>query len=166
MNKTIKINSGSVVPTDTIRFVRPIGEVERARIVERYGEEAAGFNIAIQFADRSTKLARETLDAVRAQGIGLVNVGAERFVPATNIREASPFTNADAEKLTGEKGYTLGQTFRSRVETTAGVILSSATPEQVMQRREKALGSAAAGTGSGSNASANASGGAPAPRTK
>lgn len=35
--------------------------------------------------------------------------------------------------------YTLRQTFRAKVETRAGTVLSSATPQQVMDRRAKAL---------------------------
>ena len=139
MNKSIKINSGSLIPTDTIRFVRPIEGEERARLVERYGEDASGFNVAIHFADKSTKLAIQTLDEVRDQGIGLVNVGANRHVVAANIKSADPFTKDDAEKLSNEKGYTINQTFRSRVTTTAGTLLSSATPAQIMERRAKAL---------------------------
>ena len=57
---------------------------------------------------------------MRGQGIGLVNVGADRHVVAANIKRADPFTKDDAAKLTGDRGYTLNQTFRSRVETTAG----------------------------------------------
>jgi len=143
-NRSVKINSGSIVPTDTVRFIRPIDEDERARIVERYGEDAAGFNISIQFADKSTKLAVQTLDDVRDQGIALVNIGANRHVVAANIRQADPFTKDDAEKLSSELGYTLNQTFRSRVETLAGTLLSSATPDQLMQRRSKALNGASA----------------------
>jgi len=139
MTKTLKINSGSLIPTDTIRFIRPIDTEERARLVERYGDDASDFKISIQFADKSTKLAVESLDEVRGQGIGLVNIGSDRHVVAANIKEASPFTKDDAEKLSGDKGYTLNQTFRSRVETTAGALLSSATPAQIMERRAKAL---------------------------
>jgi hypothetical protein len=139
MKNSLTINAGSVVPVDTIRFIRPIGTEERSRLVERYGEDAADFNIAIQFADKSTKLAKQSLDDVRGQGIGLVNVGADRHVVAANIKRADPFTKDDAAKLVGERGYTLSQTFRSRVETTAGTVLSSATPAQIMERRSKAI---------------------------
>ena len=139
MAKSIKINKGSLVPSDTIRFIRPIDDTERTRLVERYGEDAAGFNVSIQFVDKSSKLATQTLDEVRAQGIGLVNIGADRHVVAENIKGADPFTADDAKKLTEGKGYQMNQTFRSRVDTTAGPLLSSATPEQVMQRRAKAL---------------------------
>ena len=139
MTKSIKLNKGSLVPSDTVCFIRPIDDTERARLVERYGEDAAGFNVSIQFADKSSKLAVQTLDEVRAQGIGLVNIGADRHVIADNIKSADPFTADDAKKLTEGKGYQMNQTFRSRVDTTAVPLLSSATPNQVMQRRAKAL---------------------------
>ena len=139
MKNTLKINSGTVVPADTIRFIRPIDDEERTRLVHRYGEDAADFKISIQFADKSTKLAHESIDDVRGQGIGLVNIGADRHVVAANIKSADPFSKDEAARLSGDRGYTLNQTFRSRVETTAGTLLSSATPEQVMDRRAKAL---------------------------
>src|SRR5690606_22590426 len=114
MQKSLTINSGSVVPVDTIRSIRAIGPEERAGLVDRYGDAAADCNISIQFADRSTKLAKQSLDDVRGQGIGLVNIGVDRHVIAANIKRADPFTREDAAKLASERGYTLSQTFRSR----------------------------------------------------
>lgn len=140
MGNSITINSGTVLPTDAVRFIKPIDEEERARLITRYGDDAGNFNIALQFADKTTKLATQTLDEIREQGVALVNIGSERHVVADNIRQASPFTRADAEKLSGEQGYTLNQKFRSRVDTTAGTLLSLATPAQIMDRRAKALG--------------------------
>lgn len=140
MTKSIKINKGSVVPADTIRFIRPIEDEERARIVERYGADASGFNVSIQFADKTSKLATQTIDQLREQGIALINIGADRHVVAANIKKADPFSKDDAQALIDDKGYTINQTFRSRVETTAGALLSSATPAQIMDRRAKALG--------------------------
>jgi hypothetical protein len=75
------------------------------------------------------------LSASRA--LGLVNLGSDRYTPATTAAEA--FTKEDAERLKGED-YTLKGTFRSKVETKAGTVLSSAHPQQVMDRRAKALG--------------------------
>ena len=48
------------MPVDTIRFIRPIDDEERTRLVHRYGEDAADFKISIHFADKSTKLAHES----------------------------------------------------------------------------------------------------------
>jgi len=144
MSNSIKINSGSMVPADTIRFIKPIDDAERARIAERYGVDGSNFNVSIQFADKSTKLATETLDEIRGQGVGLVNIGGDRNVVARNIKSAAPFTKDDAKKLSEDRGYALAQTFRSRIETTAGTLLSSATPAQVLDRRAKAIEAAGA----------------------
>jgi hypothetical protein len=78
------------------------------------------------------------MDAFRDQGVGLVNLGNDRYTPAINITAAEAFSKDDAERLKGED-YTLSQTFRAKVETRAGTVLSSATPAQVMDRRAKAL---------------------------
>lgn len=132
------------VPVDTIRMIRPMTDEDKAKAKESLKEnkgieiDPKRINVRIEFADKSSKLARETVDALRDQGVGLVNMGGDRFVPAANITAAEAFTKDDAERLKGED-YTLGQTFRAKVETRAGTLLSSATPEQVMDRRAKAL---------------------------
>jgi hypothetical protein len=141
MSKTLKIGN-AVLPVHNIRSIRPLNDEERTRIAERYGrssEEVAAKQISITFADKSTRTAELTLDDVRAQGVALVNAGADRYVPAANIRSAEPFTKADADKLKEGSDYTLTQTFRSRVETTAGTVLSSATPQQIIERAAKVL---------------------------
>ena len=141
MSKTLKIGS-TILPVHNIRSIRPLTDEERTRIAERYGrsnEEVAGKQISITFADKSTRTAELTLDDVRAQGVPLVNAGADRYVPAANIKSAEPFTKTDADKLKESSDYTLTQTFRSRVETTAGTILSSATPQQIVERAAKVL---------------------------
>lgn len=132
-----------VVPLDTVRLVRPMTDDDKARAKEGLKEkgidiDAARVNVRIEFGDKSSKLAQETLDALREQGVALVNLGSERYAPAANITGAEAFTKDDAERLKGED-YTLKQTFRSKVETRAGTVLSSATPVQIMDRRAKAM---------------------------
>lgn len=149
MNKTLKINGTTILPVHNIRTIKPINDEERARMAAKYGKPAddfAGKNISIQFADKTSKTAELTLDDVRGQGIALVNAGADRFVPAANIKSAEPFSKDDAAKLKDGGDYTLTQTFRSRVETTAGTILSSATAQQIVERAAKALEAPAQGT--------------------
>lgn len=132
------------VPIDTVRLVRPLTDEDKNKTKESLKEnrgieiDPARINVRIEFADKSSKLARETVDVFREQGIGLVNLGNDRYTPAINITAAEAFTKDDAERLKGED-YTLSQTFRSKIETRAGTVLSSATPAQVMDRRAKAL---------------------------
>lgn len=138
-----------VVPLDTVRLVRPMTEEDKARakdsLKEKKGVEidTARVNVRIEFGDRSSKLAQESLDAFREQGVALVNLGSDRYVPAANITGAENFTKEDADRLKGED-YTLKQSFRSKVETKAGTVLSSATPVQIMDRRAKAIETAPA----------------------
>jgi hypothetical protein len=133
------------VPLDTVRLIRPMTEEDKERAKESLKEkkgidiDTARLSVRIEFGDRTSKLVRENLDAIREQGVALVNMGSDRFVPAANITGAEAFTSDDAERLKGDD-YTLNQTFRAKVETKAGTLLSSATPEQVMDRRAKALG--------------------------
>ena len=149
MSKTLKINGSTAVPVSAIRKIKPITDEDRTRIAARYenldAEAAAKFQIQIEFADKTTKLATDSLDDIKGQGVALVNLGSDRFVPATNIKSADPFTKEDAERVKG-KDYKLSATFRSRVDTTAGTLLSSATPAQVIERREKAIEGVANGT--------------------
>lgn len=132
------------VPLDSIRLVRPLTDEDRTKAKDSLKAnkgidiDPARLNVRIEFADKSSKLAREGLDAFKAQGVGLVNLGSDRYAVAVNITAAETFTKDDAERLKGED-YTLGQTFRAKVETRAGTVLSSATPAQVMDRRAKAL---------------------------
>ncbi len=133
-----------VVPLDTVRLIKPMTDNDKERAKESLKEkrgidiDAARVNIRIEFGDKSSKLAQESLDAIKDQGIALVNLGSDRYVPATNITGAEAFTKEDADRLKGEE-YTLKQTFRSKVDTRAGTVLSSATPVQIMDRRAKAM---------------------------
>jgi hypothetical protein len=133
-----------VVPLDTVRLIRSMTDDDKTRTKDSLKEkrgidiDAARVNVRIEFGDKSSKLAQETLDALREQGIPLVNLGSDRYVPAANITGAEAFSKEDAERLKGED-YTLTQTFRSKVETRAGTVLSSATPVQIMDRRAKAI---------------------------
>lgn len=133
-----------VVPLDTVRLIRPMSDDDKTRAKDSLKEkkgidiDAARVNVRIEFGDKSSKLAQETIDTFREQGVALVNLGSDRYTPATNITGALAFTKEDAERLKGED-YTLKQTFRSKVETKAGAVLSSATPVQIMDRRAKAM---------------------------
>jgi len=137
---TLKFNESTLVPLDTIRFIRPLDDEERARLTKTYPDaDMSQFNTSITFTGHSQKLARETIDQFRDQGLAFANLGSGRFVPAANILSAEPFTKSEATAM-DDKGYALKSTYRSRVVTTAGLMLSSAHPSQVMDRRAKALG--------------------------
>lgn len=140
---TLKINGTRIVPVDTVRFIKPLSAEDRSRAGDKLEIDASKFNVRIEFGDKSTKLAVETIEQIERQGVVLVNIGGDRHVPAINIKAAEAWSKEDAAKLKDSGDYTLSQEFRSRVETTSGNILSVATAEQVMERRGKALGQGA-----------------------
>lgn len=144
MTNMLIINGGTAIPVSNVRRIRPVTDDDRARITKHtdYVEDAAKFNTQIQFADRSQKLATDTVEQIRAQGIPLVNLGNETYVPAANIKLAQAFTEQDAANAKA-RNVTLSETFRSRVDTVAGQVLSSMEPIDVINAREKALAIAA-----------------------
>lgn len=141
MSSSIKLNGKEYIPVDTIKRFRPLTDEDKAKASERLEIDATVFNTRVDYKDGSQSLARETIDDIKGM-LAVVNIGADRFVPAANIIKAEAFTKDDAAKAEG-KGITLGHTFRSRVETTAGPVLSLATAQQIIDRRAKALGQSA-----------------------
>jgi len=138
MSNTLKLSNGNVIVISDIRTIQPMSEEDQARLSERLDVDGSQFNARITLANKTTQLARETIDELKAKGIALVNLGHDRFVPAANIMIAKPFSKAQAEALS-EKGYKLGHTFRATIETTAGIVLSTGHPQQVMDRKVKAM---------------------------
>jgi hypothetical protein len=141
---TLKINGSRVVPVDTIRFIKPLTDEDRGKAGAKLDIDASKFNVRIEFADKSSRLAADTLDQIRGQGVGLVAIGADRFVPAANIRAADELTEGDLARLKDRADYTLKEEFRSRVELPdGGTILSTATADEIMALRARALGQGA-----------------------
>jgi hypothetical protein len=68
-----QINGTRIVPVDTIRFIKPMTDEDRNRAGGKLEIDASKFNVRIEFADKSTKLAVETIEQIERQGVGLVN---------------------------------------------------------------------------------------------
>lgn len=139
MSNTIKLSNGNVIATTDIKMIQPLTDADRTQLSERLQIDGSQFNARITFSNKTTQLARETVDDLKANGLALVNAGHDRFLPASNILVAKPFSKDQATAL-AEKGYKLSHTFRSTVETTAGIVLSTGQPQQVMDRKVRALG--------------------------
>lgn len=67
--------------------------------------DTARVSIRIQFGDKTSKLARESLNDLKEQGVALVNLGSDRYVPATNITGAEAFSKEDADRLKGGPSF-------------------------------------------------------------
>lgn len=139
MSNTLKLSNGNVIVVSDIKMIQPLTEADQAGLSERLEVDGSQFHARITLGNKSTQLARETVDQLKAQGIALVDIGQDRFVPAANIMVAKPFSENQAKSL-ADKGYKLGQEFKSTIETTAGIVLSTGQPQHVMDRKVRALG--------------------------
>ena len=144
MANAIKINGDTYIPTENIKFVRPLTADDQARISAYYGTDKRPFDgtqfntqINVTNSDKPI-LTRETADELSTMGLALVNLGNGKLVPANNIISTRKLDKAGCDALK-DKGYNLEGIFRSSVDTTGGLMLSKGTPEQILQRREKAL---------------------------
>src|SRR5262249_28173723 len=134
---------GTWIARSEIRYLSPLTEEEQAKTAERYGADGAPFKTRLVMSDRSLRLARESIEELRdGQGLALVLIGQDKWVPAANIVAAKDYRPEDAEKAKA-KGLNMSAEFRSRVETAAGSILGTEVPRKVMEARAAALERAA-----------------------
>lgn len=73
-----------LVPLDTIRLIRPMTNEDKERAKDSLKEkrgidiDATRVNVRIEFGDKTSRLAQESLDAIKEQGVALVNLGSDR----------------------------------------------------------------------------------------
>ncbi len=138
MNQSIKVNGDTHLLTRDIKFVRVVSPEEQAVISERYKVDGTQFKCSITVNNSSRPiLVREGKDVLDAQ-LGLVNLGNNKLVPAETIIKARSLNKEGREALAA-KGLSVKEAFRSTVEIASGLILSTAYPGQVMERKAAAL---------------------------
>lgn len=145
MFSTVKINGDTVIAVSEIREVRPLTDVDRARMKEELPlVDADKFNTRITTESR-VRYAQETIQQL---GLPLVEIVPERYVPAGNIESATEMSADDKAKIAADDRYTLKQDFSSRVELKTGKIrLSTLTADRVMNNRNMALSMSGLGRG-------------------
>lgn len=120
-----------------IRRIDRMSDEDRTRMGKNLGINASDFQTRIILATGKEKRARQSIEDFAKQ-VPLVEMGAERWVIAQNIVGVSPIPAKRAKELS-ENGNGLNHDFKSAVETIAGNVWSTATPEEVMQRRAAAM---------------------------
>jgi len=138
MSNSIKVNGNTFLLTRDIKFVREVSEAEQRKISDRYKVDGTKFKCAITLTNSPKPiLVHEDKAALDAQ-LGLVNIGNNKLVPADTIIKATSLDKAGRAAL-ADKGLTIRDSFRSTVQTTGGIVLSTAYPGQVMDRKATAL---------------------------
>lgn len=96
----VDIGKGAAVAIANIRKVTRLDEAERLKIAEAYGIDASDFvaQVTIDGDDRP-KLSRMSVEAMRAAGVDLVDIGENSFAVRSNVKYIAPFPEHEQEEL-------------------------------------------------------------------
>lgn len=142
----VDIGEGDTVVRANIKFFGPFTEEDKARAASS-GINAERFVTKFTLANgNGTVLSTIGLDELKT-ALKAVNIGYDRFVPAANIAQdrVAAFTKDEKSSLS-QAGYDVQRAWKSSVALINGMALSPATPEQIRQRCEKALGTSGGAT--------------------
>ncbi len=137
MSISIKYNDQKHLATDMIRRFDLMTDKERTRMSENLGIDASNFQTRIVLATGKDKKARDSIDEFARQ-VPLVEMAPGRWVIAKNIVGVETLPKKRTQQME-ENGNALNHEFKSAVETLAGIVWSTATPEEVFQRKATAL---------------------------
>ncbi|WBT38058.1 hypothetical protein [Hyphomicrobium sp. DMF-1] len=142
----VDIGEGDTVVRENIKFFGPFTEEDKARAANS-GINADRFVTKFTLANgNGTVLSTTGVDELKT-ALKAVNIGYDRFVPAANIAQdrVAAFTKDEKSSLS-QAGYDVQRAWKSSVALINGMALSPATPEQIKQRCEKALGTSGGAT--------------------
>jgi len=142
----VDIGEGDTVVRENIKFFGPFTEEDKSRAANS-GINAERFVTKFILANgNGTVLSTTGVDELKT-ALKAVNIGYDRFVPAANIAQdrVAAFTKDEKSSLS-QAGYDVQRAWKSSVALINGMALSPATPEQIKQRCEKALGTSGGAT--------------------
>lgn len=132
----ISINSGELVPLETVKRVSTITESERESLAALGPNvDPYKFNMRIETADGQKSYAPETVQDISHQGVGLVQLDEGSYVPSENVVKAKNLSTADRARFKQNTGREMPEKFLSQVETKAGTVLAAISAEKVLEQR-------------------------------
>jgi hypothetical protein len=142
----VDIGEGDTVVRENIKFFGPFTVEDKSRAANS-GINAERFVTKFTLANgNGTVLSTTGVDELKT-ALKAVNIGYDRFVPVANIAQdrVAAFTKDEKSSLS-QAGYDVQRAWKSSVALINGMALSPATPEQIKQRCEKALGTSGGAT--------------------
>lgn len=134
MKDFINVNDGEFLHLLAVKRFRHITDDERASLAKLENVDADRFHTRIDEANGNKSYAPETIDQIAAQGVALVQIDKDTFVPRDNIGRVKEITNQDRKAFEKRTGRSMPKGFQSRVETKAGMVLSKAEASTIMHR--------------------------------
>lgn len=135
MNDFVQVNENEYIHLTGIKRMRVVTEKERASLAKLGAHvDASRFNTRLDQAGGSKSYAPETIDQIAAQGVALVEIDDGTFVPAKSIGKVRSITEQDRAGFQERTGRAMREDFQSRVETRAGMVLSTLDSQTIMER--------------------------------
>lgn len=132
----ISINSGELVPLETVKRISTITESERESLASLGPHvDPYKFNTRIETADGQKSYAPETVQDISRQGVGLVQLDEGSYVPSENVVKAKNLSATDRARFQKNTGREMAEKFISQVETKAGTVLATISAEKVLEQR-------------------------------
>jgi len=124
MNDYIKINDGEHVHLSAVKRLRTVTDQERQSLA-KLGDHvnAERFNTRIDYADNTKSYAPENIDQIAGQGVRLIEVENDTFVPKENIKSVKNISDKDRQGFEQRTGRPMRADFQSRIETKAGSVM-------------------------------------------
>ena len=133
-NDYITVNGGEHVHLSLIKRVRMITDEERQSLEKLNPNiDASRFNTRIDEAGNGKFYATETLDDMANQGVDLIQIKRNSFIPRANIQKVRNLTDEDRKEFKENRGRDLRDDFKSRIETRAGNVLATMDAADVMR---------------------------------
>lgn len=134
MVQHVEYNDGNLVHLSKVKRIQPITEKERDSLASLgKNVDADKFSTRIDNSDGTKTYAHETIDELASQGIDLVKVDENAFVPKDNILKAKRISEKDRNSFAQRTGRPLANKFQTQIDTSAGRVLSSLEPTAVMK---------------------------------
>ncbi|MEO0411734.1 MAG: hypothetical protein AAF221_07860 [Pseudomonadota bacterium] len=133
MNQYIEINDGQFIHLAMVKRLRPITEKERDSL-SALGKhvDANKFSTRIDRKDGTKTYAQETVDEIASNGIALIQVQNDAFIPRDNIIQAKNISEKDRAGFAERTGRPMPNGFKSEIETKAGKVLCKSDAASVM----------------------------------
>jgi len=139
-NEVIKVNSDEYMRVQDIRRVRPVDDIDREAL-KKFNDkiEPEKFNTQIDTAKHGKIYVEETLSDLSKQGVSFVKISDRSYVPVDNVIKAKDLTDKDRAAFKASTSRDIHSAFKSRVETTAGNVLSDKSAKIVMAKLGKPI---------------------------
>jgi len=134
MSDHIIINDGEFVPIERVKRIREVSAEDRASLAKLGNHvDADRFNVRLDYADGGKSYAPESVDDIAKQ-VAIVQLDEDTFAPLQNIKKVKALNEQDRVRFEDRTGNPMREDFKSRIETSAGNMLSTADGETIMRR--------------------------------